>query len=225
MEERVYLADEGGLAIGQGRYPDVRVFQTEPAGVPSTGSSPIALAEPEIMPLEAAPETLSETYIEIRDASTENRVVTVIEFISPSNKLNEDGRERYLRKARECRRAKVNLVEIDLTREGNRELLLPFVKRLRPPPIYLASVERRIEGVRRELYRMSLEAPLKPIAIPLRKGDVTPLLELQPLIEQAYRNGRYWNMDYRRELEPSLPATEANWVAETLRTAGKLQSR
>ena len=223
MEERVYLADEGGLAIGQGRYPDVRVFETEPAGdIASRTTSPLAVAEPEIMPLEALPETLSESYIEIRDASTENRVVTVIEFISPSNKLNEDGREQYLRKARECRRAKVNLVEIDLTREGNRELLLPFVGRLRlPRPTYLASVERRIEPIRREIYRINLEAPLASIAIPLRGGDREPTLALQPLIEQAYQKGRYWNTDYRKVLEPSLPPAEAKWVAETLRIAGK----
>lgn len=174
------------------------------------------------MPLEALAETLSESFIEIRDASTENRVVTVIEFISPSNKLNEDGREQYLRKARECRRAKVNLVEIDLTREGNGELLLPFVKRLRSPlPTYLASVERRIEPMRREIYRLNLQLPLTSIAIPLREGDREPTLALQPLIEQAYQKGRYWNMDYQKVLISSLPAAESKWVAETLRVAGK----
>lgn len=226
MEERVYLADEGGLAIGQGRYPDVRVFESEPAGaVTSTESSSVAVAEPEIMPLETTPDTISETYIEIRDASTQNRVITVIEFISPSNKLNEDGREQYLRKARECRRAKVNLVEIDLTREGNRELLLPFVTRLRPPlPIYLVSVERRIEPMRREIYRMNLESPLRSIRIPLRTADKEPTLALQPLIEQTYRNGRYWNLDYHRDLSPSLPPSAANWAAAILRAAGKLES-
>ena len=224
MEERVYLADEGGLAIGQGRYPDVRVFETNPAReIFSTESAPVAIAEPEIMPLEMAPETISEAYIEIRDASTQNRVVTVIEFISPSNKASEDGREQYLRKARECRRARVNLVEIDLTREGNRELLLPFVKRLRPPwPTYLASVERQIDPMRREFYRMNLDAPLKSVAIPLRTADHEPILALQSLIEQAYRNGRYWNMNYQKALQPCLPPAEATWVLETLRTAGKL---
>lgn len=224
MDERVYLADEGGLAIGQGRYPDVRVFETESASeVAAAGGESIAIAEPEIMPLENVPETISETYIEIRDASTQTRVVTVIEFISPTNKLSEDGREQYLRKARECRRARVNLVEIDLTRAGNRELLLPFVKRLRPPlPTYLASVERQIDPMRREFYRMNLEAPLKSIIIPLRSSDREPILELQSLVERAYGNGRYWNMDYRKLLEPSLPSAEARWAEEILRKAGKV---
>ena len=46
-------------------------------------------------------EPISQGFIEIVDAATGNRVVTVIEFISLSNKLPGAGRQLYLRKQRE----------------------------------------------------------------------------------------------------------------------------
>src|SRR5438093_5157102 len=62
----------------------------------------------------------TEGYIEIIDASSGGRVVTVIEVLSPANKVAGDGQEKYLQKRQELRDAKVSLVEIDLIRAGNR---------------------------------------------------------------------------------------------------------
>ena len=60
-------------------------------------------------------EPITETYLEIVDAASGNKVLTAIEFLRPTNKLPGDGSELYLRKQREYRAAGINLVEIDLT--------------------------------------------------------------------------------------------------------------
>ena len=63
-------------------------------------------------------EPVTETYLKIVDATSGNRIITAIEFLSPTNKLPGDGNDMYIRKQREYRAAGVNQVEIDLTRAG-----------------------------------------------------------------------------------------------------------
>jgi len=58
--------------------------------------------------------------------SSGGRIVTVIEFLSPSNKVPGDGQELYLQKQRELKASRTNLVEIDLTRAGERVLAVPL---------------------------------------------------------------------------------------------------
>jgi hypothetical protein len=48
-----------------------------------------------------------------------NRIVTVIEFLSPTNKVRGPGQDEYLKKQSELRQGGVNLVEIDLVRSGD----------------------------------------------------------------------------------------------------------
>ena len=74
---------------------------------------------------EISDEPITQGYIEIVDAASGNRVITVIEFLSPSNKMPGEGQELYLRKRREVIQAGASLVEIDLTRGGTRDLPLP----------------------------------------------------------------------------------------------------
>jgi hypothetical protein len=74
----------------------------------------VGLAEPVIFHIPSDP--VKQRFIEIIDLATGARVITVIEVVSPSNKLPGDGLEQYKQKQTECRDAKVNLVEIDLVR-------------------------------------------------------------------------------------------------------------
>src|SRR3954464_14099843 len=52
-----------------------------------------------------------EDYVEIRQRS-DNRLVTLIDLVSPPNKTTPQGRSAYLEKRREGRSASANLVEI-----------------------------------------------------------------------------------------------------------------
>src|SRR5215831_1196728 len=54
-----------------------------------------------------------EEFIEIRQR-TDSRLVTLVDVVSPANKLTAAGRQAYLDKRREGRNSSTNLVEIDL---------------------------------------------------------------------------------------------------------------
>jgi hypothetical protein len=50
------------------------------------------------------------------------------------------------------------------------------------------------------------------IPIPLRAGDPLVTLDLQSLIEQVYRNGRYDRTDYSKTCDPPLEEGDAEWA-------------
>src|SRR5204863_4305399 len=58
-----------------------------------------------------------EEFIEVRQR-TDNRLVTLVDVVSPANKLTAAGRQAYLDKRREGRTSGTNLVEIDLILQG-----------------------------------------------------------------------------------------------------------
>jgi hypothetical protein len=64
--------------------------------------------------------------------------------------------------------------------------------------------------------------PLPAIRIPLRKEDKEVTLQLQPLIDQAYRKGRYADtIDYRQPPDPPLEGADAEWADAVLKQADK----
>ncbi len=218
MQERVVITDEE-QTVGS-RYPDVHVVEFPPRGSvrePAvTAEEAVGLDEPYVIELHEL--RLTETSIELIDAASGGRVVTAIEFLSPTNKIAGPGREEYLRKRREYQDSGTNLVEIDLTRAGLRGSVLPMS--LIPPQhhaIYLVCV-LRIEPRRRlEYYPIPLRSPLPSFRVPLRPNDQDVILRLQPLVNQAYVNGRYHTLEYRRPLEPPLPPDDARWAEDLLK--------
>ena len=59
---------------------------------------------------------------------------------------------------------------------------------------------------------------LPAIAIPLRETDRDVPLDLQPILDQAYRNGRYDDLDYIRDPDPPLTGEDAVWAAQILKS-------
>jgi hypothetical protein len=160
-----------------------------------------------------------EKFVEIVDADTRTEVITIIELISPTNKRSGIGRDSYLAKQTATLRSTTNLVEIDLTRFGDRAAIMPWCKSLSEPwPAYLAGAYRAQPRSRHRLeyHVLPMETALKPIAIPLRKLDPDVILDLQPLVEQAYRNGRYEQTDYSAPLNPPLSYAEQAFLAQRL---------
>ena len=70
---------------------------------------------------------------------------------------------------------------------------------------------------------MPLRERLPSIRIPLREKDLDVRLDLQVLIDQAYRNGRYHSINYQVAPEPPLEGADAAWADALLRQAGKRQ--
>ncbi len=219
VEERIVL--ESGEALHQARYPDVRVVEYPRGGLASTpAQAGVAIAEP--VRIHYAPEPITETYIEIIDAGTGQRVVTVIEYLSLSNKFPGEAQDQYQRKQAELGQGKVSLAEIDLLRTGRRTLSLPVTRipvELRTT--YQVCVRRGWKPDMCEIYPVPLRERLPIIRIPLRQTDADARLDLQAVIEQAYRNGRYHTINYRIAAEPPLEGPDALWAHQLLCQAGK----
>lgn len=221
-EERVFVESDD-IPI-QDRRPDVFVVES-PRSAGSVASTTTLAApwaaetEPFTVRIRASPVT--EIFLQIIDAQSGNRVVTVIEFISPTNKPPGPGRDEYLRKREECRQAAVNLVEIDLTLDGSRAGLFPrsgMPDRSRNAA-YLASVSRATKPDELFVYPIPLQYSLPSIAVPLRADDVDVSLDLQPLIEQAYEG--YDFLDYSQPPSVALSEADEKWADSLLRASGK----
>ena len=124
VDERVYVEPEEGN--GRNIVPDVRVIERgQRHDTPLRAGNGVALAEPLVVHMEQD-EPVRQGFIEIIDIKSGRRVVTVIELLSPSNKVPGPGRDLYMKKQEELRAGNVSLVEIDLLRSGKRVMCAPF---------------------------------------------------------------------------------------------------
>jgi hypothetical protein len=219
VEERVYLEIEGKQE--RSMHPDVRVVEHDRNGGTAVAVlGEIEVVEPYVIELEHEPVT--ETFIEIRDASSGNRVITVIEFLSPTNKLPGKGQQLYRKKQEELLSANVSLVEIDLVRTGEKSFSIDEYEipaHIRTP--YQVVVRRGWKASKAEIYPLPIRERLPTFRIPLRQTDRDTALNLQTLIDQAYVNGRYGTIDYRADAEPPLKGEDAEWADALLRATGK----
>ena len=160
-------------------------------------------------------------HLEVRDASSGNRLVTAIELLSPTNKIGWEDRRQYRMKRAAYIAGNVNVVEIDLIRDGDYNLGAPLA---RIPPgartPYAVCVKRAKHAMQYEFYPIPLAARLPAVRIPLRETDQDVPLDLQPLIDQCYERGRYARIDYRRDPEVPFSESETAWVDALLREKG-----
>src|SRR5205085_1970595 len=131
------------------------------------------------------------------------------------------GRDLYRQKQRDLAEAGVSLVEMDLLRAGPHVLQLPlgqYPADYRTP--YKVCVHRGWKASA-EIYRLPLRERLPAIRVPLRQTDADVPLDLQALIAQVYRHGRYDDIDYTVPPVPALETEDEVWADELLRTAGR----
>jgi hypothetical protein len=217
---------EEHVSVGQGEgavrgfYPDVRISERDSTATEPTSPGHAAVAEPQVFPINIEPRT--QRSLRIYDTSTGDRLITAIEFISPSNKDGEIGTKSYCNKRELFTAGDVNFVEIDLLRTGRYILAAPtgLTRNLDQLPAYGASVFRSQKPKVIEWYPMELRQRLPTILIPLRPTDADATLDLQALIEAAYDNGGYKRTNYRREPIPPLKEADARWANELLKERG-----
>lgn len=220
VEERVFVETEAEQI--RRVVPDLHVAHY-PASRASASAlqdaGGVAVAEPMVFLLED--EAVTEGYIEIRERGG-GKVITVVEFLSPSNKAGGEGQKLYLQKQKEVLHSTTNLVEIDLVRSGQR--IIAFPEHRIPPQHrndHLVCVRCAWSERARELYALPLRERLPAIPIPLRASDRPVLLDLQALLDQCYHNGRYDDIDYSEPPIPPLPPDDAAWAEAVLKAAGK----
>ncbi|HEX6983826.1 MAG TPA: DUF4058 family protein [Planctomycetaceae bacterium] len=201
--------------------PDVRIAEgprrtrtDEDGGV--AVAEPVA-ADPFLVPLVDEPPTARSVQIVERSGG---RVVTSIEFLSPHNKLTERAREQFRRKQELMLAGGVNLVEIDLVRQGGWGLSVREPQRPQPWSYpYRACVIRAVRPSLAECYSLPLAERLPVIRIPLRPTDEDVTLDLQRLIDAAWRDGGYEDVDRSREPLPPFEPQDSEWVRQRLREA------
>jgi hypothetical protein len=205
VEQATYIAS---TTVGS---PDVSILgdtlepQSQGGSVLAPVVAPVQVEVPE-------PEEVVERWLEIKQVVT-NQVVTAIEILSPTNKVDSRGREQYERKRNRVLASKTHLVKIDLIRAGK-----PFPILHMPASRYriLISCSHTRSGA--QLYAFNLPQPIPVIPIPLLLNDEELPLDLQTLLNTIYDQGRYHlAIDYGSP--PPLPALtpeEQEWMPQVL---------
>ena len=210
VDEQILVEDEDSDNRPQRWRPDVRVVE-RPNGAPRPGTplSGVTVAEPMIVEFDEEPEI--HRTVNIIDTKSGNRLVTAIEILSPTNKIDPVVRRSYRRKQRELRAGGVSLVEIDLIRAGG-YLSIPTVNSPSENGYqYRACVFRGWNPGQAEVFHLPLRERLPAIRVPLRPTDSDVVLDLQALIDSAYVDGGYDDISYGEEPDPHLSLADAAW--------------
>lgn len=192
--------------------PDVTISTTS-ASQPEAAAT--ALADPVTSELEY-PDIQPRTQRHLKLIHRpDERVVTIIELLSPTNKSpGEDGIDAYMEKRAEFVSSRVNLVEIDLLRGGTR---LPMQGAL-PTGDYYVYVGRVGRRPRCQVFGWPLRMALPRIPIPLLPEDTEVQSDLAAVFHAAYDPSYYdQRLPYDQPLQPPLAPMDQQWTEQRLR--------
>jgi hypothetical protein len=200
--------------------------EEEPVGssvalITATRTHPIVISVPH--------DERREPFLEIRThGDTGDRVVTMIEVLSISNKTTADkGRELYLKKQREIEESTVHFVEIDLLRGGQYTTAVPRKRLLKKAGSfdYHVSVCPGDKVGEYLVYPFQLSGRIPEIVIPLLYDTPPVAIDLQPVFEHCYDSGPYRrSVRYSEPPVPPLRADQTEWAARLLRDKKLLPS-
>jgi Protein of unknown function (DUF4058) len=156
-----------------------------------------------------------EDYIEIRQKS-DGRLITLVEAVSPANKVTPAGRSAYLAKRCECKNAKANLVELDLVLQG--QPTLEYSRDGLPDWDYAVTVTRSTQPERYEIYTATLQKKLPRFRLPLAPDDRDTVLDLHTAFTRCYDQGGFaGKIDYRKDPSTPLIDEDRQWLRDWLR--------
>jgi hypothetical protein len=157
----------------------------------------------------------NEDYIEIRQRA-DGRLITLLDVVSPSNKLSPGGRAAYHATRREGRSAGAGMVEIDLLLRG--QPMLEYSRDGLPDWDYAVTVTRSPQPDRYEIYTATLQKRLPRFRLPLAADDRDTVLDLQTVFSRCYDQGSFASkVDYKRDPSTPLNDEDRRWLDETLR--------
>ena len=151
-------------------------------------------------------------------------VVTVIEVLSPSNKLGL-GRADYLQKQEDLLNTGTNLVEIDPLSGPTATFARRFRVTTPQDWRYIISISRSQQRTHVEAYPIPLTERLPRCKVPLLSEDDDAVLDLPAVFTRCYEVGDYsLLLDYRQPPPVALSKAEEEWmeallVEKGLRTA------
>lgn len=190
LDERVNLVD---IEAGEARQikPDIALIQRPRPSGEGPGVGALVL-EPETIPTVILDEDRA-SYLKILHRP-DRRLVTVLELLSPGNKV-EPSRRDYLTRRNAILGQDVHLVELDLLVAGRR---LPMRRPL-PPGDFHAIVARWESRPDCQVYSWDVRGPLPALPVPLRAPDPDVVVDLAVVYRTAFDRGRYArSIDYTR---------------------------
>jgi hypothetical protein len=208
VEERVFIEGPQRQVI-----PDVLLKKTSAPGG-TTAVAEHATDTPVVLEVDNL--EIHETYLRILDLYNEQKLVALIEVLSPTNKSRGPGRKSYRAKQKETRARDCHIVEIDLLRRGRHVLSIPKWRAESLKPYHsLVCVSRWPLRHRFELYPRQLRERLPRINLPLAEPDADVTLDLQAVLEQVYCDGRYMRrVRYDEPCVPPLSIEDQQWANE-----------
>jgi hypothetical protein len=156
-----------------------------------------------------------EEYVEIRQRG-DSRLVTLVDVVSPANKLTPAGREAYLQTRRTARLTGASLVEIDLILQGTPTL--EYSRDGLPDWDYAVTVTRSTKPETYEIYTATLQKRLPKFRLPLAADDRDTVLDLQAGFTRCYDLNGYLNkLDYQTDPALTLADDDRAWLGTLLR--------
>lgn len=205
LERRAYLLKPDDVVfIGR---PDIAVVpHREPEAL-----SPLPLAAAGVMEVDVPMnDEVSESFLEVHEVAT-GRLVTILELLSPVNKLHAEGRQIYEEKRGQVFQTRTNLVEVDLLRAG--EPLVVVGPKAQSD--YRILVSRGSQRPRAQLYPFNLRQPIPVFPLPLLPGDDEPDVDLGSILHALYERARFdLRLDYSQAPVPPLEQDDAEWARD-----------
>jgi hypothetical protein len=212
LERRTYLLKADDMVfIGR---PDIAVASTTGASIVASRPAMTSVTVLEVdVPM---PDEVSENFLEIHEVKT-GKLITILELLSPVNKLHTQGREEYERKRGSVFRSWTNLVEIDLLRAG---APMPVIG-AQVQSDYRILVSRGIQRPRASLIAFTLRQPIPTFTLPLLPGDDEPEVALNRILHALYQRARFdLRLDYTQPPIPPLAAADVAWARQLITVRG-----
>ncbi len=143
------------------------------------------------------------------------KVVAVVELLSPFNKRRGKGRNDYFDKRIAYFRSPVHLIEIDLLRNGEH---MPIEDSM-PACDYVVMVSDARQRPEVGVWPLSVRDSLPIIPIPLSYPDAPVMLDIGQALRTAYERARYdLRIHYDKPANPPLNKADTEWAKALIAT-------
>jgi len=201
-------------------YPDVEIMRRHLREAEPTYTTTVISDTATISPAITIPIfEVKMRMVTVEIYTVENQaLITCIEVLSPANKRG-DGLRQYLQKRQRLQRAGIHLLEIDLTRRGQRPFFV--AGDVEPANLttfpYLMSLWRANQPAW-QVWPVRLEDRLPTVAVPLHAPDRDIPLDLAAILRAVYEAAAYdLSIDYTKAPPPpALDEPTANWARDLL---------
>ena len=228
VERSIYQMEPSGdlVLLGAPDFltgPEDDFFSPDPDPVASGGSA-VAIAEPKaVHEIVLDPDDLNtywQDFIVIRKKGRFDRVLAVIELLSPSNKSGSYA-PRYREKRRRLLSSQAHFMEIDFLRDG-KNLSRELFPEVAPTPYFVFLARKTGNGRKEECYPIRLQDRLPIMGLPLVRGRPELPLDLAAAFESAYDLSMHrGSVKYRTDPVPApeLSSEDAEWVRSIVETS------